>query len=136
MPRVAFPAGFLGVENLPRTRRSLQNCFNNLDGKIIAVPGITQLNTTGKVARGQFVWNGSLYQVVSQSLIKITNTLTGAFSTIGTISGAVAGLRFGPWGILVGAILGSITGSLASCVRVRIGIADNKKNLVLEFDPD
>ena len=67
MARVAFPEGFTGVENVPRTRRSLQNCFNNLKGQVINRPGITQLNTTGKVARGQFVWNGSLYQVVSQS---------------------------------------------------------------------
>jgi len=87
MPRVEFPAGFLGVEDVPRTRRSLQNCFNNLEGKIISRPGITGLNTTGFVARGQFVWNGALYQVVSQNLIKITNTTTGAFSTIGTIAG-------------------------------------------------
>ncbi len=87
MARVAFPTGFIGVENLPRTRRSLQNCFNDINGNIISRPGITQLNTTGKVARGQFVFNGLLYQVVSQSLIKITNTLTGAFSTIGTIPG-------------------------------------------------
>lgn len=87
MARVPFPEGLVGVEGLPRTRRSLQNCFNNLDGKIIARPGITLLNTTSKVARGQFVWNGSLYQVVSQSLIKITNVATGAFSTIGTIDG-------------------------------------------------
>ena len=87
MVRVAFPAGFEGVENVPRTRRLLQNCFNNLKGRIISRPGITSLSTTSKVARGQFVWNGSLYQVVSQSLIKITNTETGAFSTIGTIAG-------------------------------------------------
>ena len=33
------------------------------------------------------MWNGALYQVVSQSLIKITNTDTGAFSTIGTVAG-------------------------------------------------
>lgn len=87
MARVPFPDGFSGVENLPHTRRNLLNCFNNKLGQIINRPGIGQLNTTGKVARGQFVWNGALYQVVSQSLIKITNTTTGAFSTIGTIDG-------------------------------------------------
>jgi len=87
MVRVPFPTGFDGVENVPRTRRSLRNCFNNLDGKIISRPGITQLNTTGGVARAQFVWNGALYQVVSEELIKITDTLTGAFSVIGTVSG-------------------------------------------------
>lgn len=87
MPRIAFPAGIEGVENLPQTRRSLQNCFNDLKGNILFRPGITQLNTTSRVARGQFVWNGALYQVVSQDLIKITNTTTGAFSVIGTIAG-------------------------------------------------
>ena len=92
MARIAFPAGVEGEENLPHTRRSLQNCFNNLKGQIIARPGISQLTTTGLVARGQFEWNGSLYQVVSQSLIKITNTTTGAHLTIGTIAG-VEGIR-------------------------------------------
>lgn len=87
MVRVVMPSGLEGTEDLPRTRRRLQNCFNNLKGKIINRPGINQLNTTASFARGQFVWNGSLYQVVSTSLIKITNTTTGAFSTIGTIAG-------------------------------------------------
>ncbi len=87
MPRIIFPDGFLGVENLPRTRRSLQNCFNNLKGKIISRPGITQLNTTTSFARGQFVWNGALYQVTGTDLIKITDTTTGAFSVIDTIAG-------------------------------------------------
>jgi len=88
MPRVPFPSGFKGEEELPRTSRSLQNCFNNLKGQILSRPGISQLNTTSKVARGQFVWNGALYQVVSETLIKITNTTTGAFTTIGTIAGS------------------------------------------------
>lgn len=88
MPRIPFPDGFEQTENLPRTRRSLQNCFNNGDGRIIPRPGITLLNSTTGVARGQFVWNDALYQVVSEDLIKITNTDTGAFSTIGTILGA------------------------------------------------
>lgn len=87
MPRIPFPEGFLGEENLPRTRRSLRNCFNNLKDKILSRPGITQITTTDKVARGQFVWNGALYQVVSTDLIKITNTTTGAFIVIGTIAG-------------------------------------------------
>jgi len=88
MPRVALPEGVVGVENLPRTRRSLQNCFNNLKDSVISRPGIAQLNTTGTIARGQFVWNGALYQVTGTSLIKITNPDTGAFSVIGTIAGA------------------------------------------------
>lgn len=87
MPRVQLPNGFEGVEDLPRTRRSLQNCFNNGRGSLIPRPGIEQLNTTGGVARGQFVWNGALYQIVSTDLIKITDVLTGAFTVIGTIAG-------------------------------------------------
>lgn len=88
MARVEFPRGIEGVENLPRTRRSLQNCFNNGNGSVIGRPGIQQLNTTSRVARGSFVWNGALYQVASQDLLKITNTETGAFSVIGTIAGS------------------------------------------------
>lgn len=88
MPRVPFPEGIEGNKDLPRTRRSLTNCFNNLEGQIIPRPGITQITDTGLVARGNFVWNGSLYQVVSNSLIKITNKVTGAFTTIGAILGS------------------------------------------------
>lgn len=88
MPLIPLPDGFEGSERLPHTRRSLVNCFNNGKGQIISRPGIEQLNRTGKVARGQFVWNGSLYQVVSQALIKITNTETGEYTTnADTISG-------------------------------------------------
>lgn len=87
MARIDFPAGLEGVEKLPRTRRELRNCFNNGSGKIIGRPGINQLATTGKVARGGFTWNDSLYHVASQSLLKITNTDTGANSDIGTIAG-------------------------------------------------
>lgn len=87
MGRINLPAGIEGVENLPRTRRLLQNCWNDLKGHIIGRPGLRELNTTLGVARGQFVWNGALYQVASQTLIKITNTTTGAFTNIGTING-------------------------------------------------
>lgn len=111
MPRIPFPEGFVGVENIPRTRRALQNVFNNLEGKIISRPGIVQLNTTGMVARGQFVWNGALYQVVSTDLIKITNTATGAFSTIGTIAGNAVvetDIGFNTAVIVVKAVAGAI----------------------------
>lgn len=87
MARIEFPRGLEGSENLPRTKKTLQNCFNNGNGSIISRPGIQELNTTGAVARGSFVWNKALYQVVSQDLIKITDTDTGAFSVIGTIDG-------------------------------------------------
>ena len=87
--RIQLPSGVSGSENLPKTRKLLKNCFNNLQNAILSRPGINLLNTTGKVARGQFVWNDSLYQVVSTDLIQITNTTTGAFTTIG--AGAIAG---------------------------------------------
>ncbi len=87
MARVPLPEGFSQTENLPRTRRSLTNCFNNRQGHIISRPGILQLNTTARLARGQFVWNGALYQVADQDLLKITDTETGAFTIIGTIAG-------------------------------------------------
>ena len=86
MPVIPFPTGLEGSDRLPHTRRSLTNCFNNGNGQIISRPGIELLNTTGKVARGQFVWNGSLYQVVTQTLIKVTPE--GATTDIGTISGS------------------------------------------------
>ena len=87
MPLIPFPNGLEGSERLPHTRRALTNCFNTGEGQIISRPGIEQLNTTGLVARGQFVWNDSLYQVASQRLLKITDTATGAFSDIGEITG-------------------------------------------------
>ncbi len=86
MADTPLPAGYLGSEQLPKTRQSLVNCFN-AGGAILQRPGITELATTSRVARGQFVWNGSLYQVASQDLIKITDVDTGAFSVIGTIAG-------------------------------------------------
>ena len=88
MPEFPFPEGLEGSKNLPRTRRSLTNCFNNGKGQLIPRPGIVEITDTGFVARGIFVWNGSQYQVVSNSLIKITNKVTGAFSIIGTILGS------------------------------------------------
>ena len=81
MPQIPLPDGIAGSERLPHTRRSLTNLFNNGQGDLLSRPGIDGLNTTGKVARGQFVWNDSIYQVVSNSLIKITDTDTGTFTT-------------------------------------------------------
>lgn len=86
LAEVALPLGFDGSVKLPKTHTTLVNCWNS-DGKIIVRPGMNELNTTGLVARGQFVWNDNLYQVVSTSLIKITDVTTGAYSTIGTIAG-------------------------------------------------
>jgi len=83
---IDLPTGFDGTLELPRTRRTLVNCFNAA-GKTISRPGINELNDTGKVARGEFVWNGNLYQVSSNDLIRIDNVLTGAFTVVGTIAG-------------------------------------------------
>jgi hypothetical protein len=82
---VTLPLGLDGSTKIPKTRTALVNCWNAED--IINRPGIAGLNTTGLVARGQFVWNENLYQVVSTDLIKITDTETGDFSVIGTIAG-------------------------------------------------
>lgn len=87
MPRIPLPAGLIGDQDLPRTRQSLINLFNTGENTIISRPGIESLNTTGRVARGQFVWNEALYQVVSEDLIQINDTATGAFTVIGTIAG-------------------------------------------------
>jgi hypothetical protein len=85
--RIPFPLGYEGVEHLPKTKRVLQNCFNNGSDKIISRPGIEWIKDTNAVARGSFTWNGALYHVLSQQLVKITNLETGAYSVIGTIEG-------------------------------------------------
>lgn len=88
MPRIEFPPGYVENTNLPRTRRSLTNNFN--DGKVIvATPGITTITAaTGGVARGQFVWNGAIYQIISEDLFKFSDITTGVKASIGTIAGA------------------------------------------------
>jgi len=83
---IDLPTGFDGTLELPRTRRTLVNCWNAL-GKTISRPGIDELNNTGKVARGNFVWNDNLYQVISNDLIRIDSVVTGAYTVVGTIAG-------------------------------------------------
>lgn len=91
MARIPFPNGFEGSEDLPRTRRSLQNCWKNKQGRLIGRPGILGGNIVANgLARAAFVWNESLYMVFSQDLIKITDTTTLSFSVIGTIAGPQA----------------------------------------------
>jgi len=51
-------------------------------------PGIEEITSTGGVARGQFVWNGALYLVVSEQLLKVIDVETGATSVIGPIAGS------------------------------------------------
>jgi len=86
--KLPFPPGISGSVDLPETNIDMLNFFNNGDGELIPIPGITQLNTTLGTARGNFVWNGSMYQVSADKLIKITDPDTGAFSTIGAIEGS------------------------------------------------
>lgn len=92
MAKIQFPAGSSGSRNLPKTRRKLLNCFNNGQGQTLPRFGISQITTHGDVARGAFLWNGSLYQITSTNLRKITNLTTGANSVIGTIAGS-GGIR-------------------------------------------
>lgn len=86
--RIPFPVGLDGSEDLPRTKRTLLNCFNNGQNQIIGRPGIPEIVDMAAVARGNFEWNGSLYAVYSQELRKITNVTTGAYSVIGPIAGS------------------------------------------------
>lgn len=83
---VPVPRGFDGSAKLPKTKTTLENCFWAID-KILNRPGMTLLANTGKVARGQFVFNDEHFMIVSTDLIKITNHETGAYSVVGTITG-------------------------------------------------
>lgn len=89
MPQIPFPTGLSEVANIPKSRHSLINCFDNGQGAIIGRPGIDTIRTTQFVARGQFVWRNQLYQIVSNRLIRIDNTTTGDFTDIGFISGSL-----------------------------------------------
>lgn len=86
MARIDFPLGFVGEEDLPQTQQNLQNCFNNGKGQVLTRPGIHELTDTRRMARGQFVWNGFLYQVQSELLVKI-DKVTGLGTDIGAIGG-------------------------------------------------
>lgn len=81
---IDFPLGLTGTDGLPQTRRALKNCFN-VGGRILQRLGITQLGTNSRVARGAFEWNGALYVVASQDLLKVATD--GSYSIIGTIEG-------------------------------------------------
>lgn len=87
MANIDFPQGLNGTAGLPATNTALKNCFNAL-GPIIQRPGILALGNTGKVARGAFEWNGSLYEVASTSLLKINTD--GTHTVIGTIAGTTS----------------------------------------------
>ena len=90
MPRIKFPVGLVGTENLPRTQRRLLNVFYNGEDLVIGRPGIRELADTKRVARGNFEWNGNLYAVVGQDLIKFTDVDLGLSVMIGPIA-SIAG---------------------------------------------
>lgn len=85
MAEIPLPLGLGGSTTLPQTRAVLKNCFN-AGGPVLQRPGITSLSTTGKVARGAFEWNNSLYEVATTSLLKIATD--GSQTVIGTIAGS------------------------------------------------
>lgn len=84
MPDVAFPNGFAGSSDLPKTREILKNCWNT-GGSILGRPGINQLDTAPGISRGQFAFDSRLFQVSSQEVGEISEA--GAFSSIDTIDG-------------------------------------------------
>lgn len=88
MADVPFPTGSKGSKDLPKTKVTLQNCFNNGQNEIINIPGIDQIVNTVGPARGSFKWRGSTYHLSGTSLIKFSNLATGAFTTIGAIPGS------------------------------------------------
>jgi len=92
MSRFPLPKGLTGSPSLPKTQTSLLNCFNNGEEPPVVLQrsGIGLLNTTGDLARGHFNWQDRLFQVVSEKLIRIENTTTGAFTVIGTIEGSAS----------------------------------------------
>jgi hypothetical protein len=104
MIRVPFPAGFDGVKEIPSTRRTLKNCFNNGEGIIFQRAGIETISMPGGVSRGTFVWNDHYHIVSSNDLLRVDSLLTGATTTIGTIAGTApvrAAAGFNEAGILV-----------------------------------
>lgn len=87
MPRIPLPIGVVGSELLPRTQQSLSNCINVGNGVVISRPGIDTIANTQGVARGQFVWNNSLYHIISEQLYRIDDVTTGARTLIGPVGG-------------------------------------------------
>lgn len=84
---IDFPLGLSGTKGLPSSQRGLKNCFN-AGGPLIQRPGISALGNTGRVARGAFEWNGSLYEVASTDLLKINTD--GTHTVIDTIAGTTS----------------------------------------------
>ena len=80
MSRFQLPKGLEGIDKLPETNRLLQNLFHTHDesNSILSRPGITGLSEPGGLCRGGFEWNGALYYIYSQQLIKIPDVTSKA----------------------------------------------------------
>ena len=83
---VALPQGLDGTYKLPKTKKSLINCWWAID-KIINRPGISELTSHNNVARGQFVFEDEHYAILSTELVKITDHDTGAYTVVGSVAG-------------------------------------------------
>lgn len=120
--KIDFPIGLDGTAGLPATQTKLKNCFNVGD-KIIQRAGINPLGTNGRVARGAFEWNGSLYEVASTDLLKVATD--GTYTVIGTIAGT--------------ANIDSAVGFNTAAIIVKGGLGytlDKSDTLVQITDPD
>ena len=58
-----------------------------MEGAIISRPGLLNISSTTGVARGQFVWQGSLYIISDEVLLKVVDVHTGAMIPLGVIQG-------------------------------------------------
>ncbi len=89
MAIIELPTGISGADNLPNTRKSLVNLFNNGEGQLLQRPGITALSQPSiDTARGSFKWNGDLYVLFGDDLFRVTDVDTGATTLVGTVEGA------------------------------------------------
>lgn len=89
MPEIKYPEGTIETESQPQARQRLLNCFNNLEGKIVSVPGFPLISTLeAGAARGSFEWNGSLFVVAGTMLLRATDPDSGTFVTVGAVSGS------------------------------------------------
>lgn len=84
MADVPLPSGWVGSENLPKTRRFVKNGWNTGE-YVLPRPGITDLGDQAGVARGSFVYNETLYAVYSNALLRVAED--GTTTNVGTIEG-------------------------------------------------
>jgi hypothetical protein len=90
MASAPLPLGYSGIDDLPKQRQMLINCFN-MDGSIVRSPGIDSVITaTGTGCRGAATWalDGKAYFVIGSALYRrnTDNTRT----SLGAIAGTAA----------------------------------------------